>query len=149
MYRLRVMGLAALLALGPDDLVLFFDRFFALPDSVQRAYLSAATDLPVRARPWGVFAALPVRLKLTVVPAAGLPTPRGRPHPKTGLRAAQCVVNHPKCRYCGPAESPGAYRFGVVDDAGTCSPEYLVHRNRRVTMSAGFPCATTRPPSSR
>ncbi len=90
-YRLRVMGLAALLALGPDDLVLFFDRFFALPDSVQRAYLSGRTDLPgTSAAMWGVFAALPVRLKLTVAKsaAAGLPAHRvAGPYPKTGLRA--------------------------------------------------------------
>ncbi|MFZ2240269.1 MAG: hypothetical protein WAV90_12070, partial [Gordonia amarae] len=78
-YRLRVMGLAALLALEPDDLVLFFDRFFALPDSTQRRYLSGRDDLVGTCKAmWGVFASLPLRLKSTIARAslAGLPAHR-------------------------------------------------------------------------
>ncbi|MCS3879163.1 lycopene beta-cyclase [Gordonia amarae] len=78
-YRLRVMGLAALLVLEPDDLVLFFDRFFALPESTQRGYLSGRDDLVGTCKAmWGVFASLPLRLKSTIARTslAGLPAHR-------------------------------------------------------------------------
>ena len=106
------MGLAALLALGPDDLVLFFDRFFALPDSVQRAYLSGRTDLPGTSAAMGCVrgtARAAEADRRQVRGSRTARTPRGRPQ-KTGLRARLSAVNR-GCRYCGPAESPGAYRF--------------------------------------
>ncbi|MEU4741416.1 lycopene cyclase family protein [Actinosynnema sp. NPDC023658] len=42
---LRSRGLAALLALPPDDVPEFFDGFFRLPDRAQRAYLGGHDDL--------------------------------------------------------------------------------------------------------
>ncbi len=44
-HHLRRRGLEALLALPPDRVPDFFDRFFSLPREQQRAYLSSRTDL--------------------------------------------------------------------------------------------------------
>ncbi|GAB3010287.1 lycopene cyclase family protein [Saccharothrix stipae] len=48
--RLRLRGLAALLALPPDEVPEFFNRFFQLPDSLQRDYLGGHADLRGTAR---------------------------------------------------------------------------------------------------
>lgn len=42
---LRLRGLAALLAMRPDDVPEFFNHFFHLPDNLQRAYLDGDADL--------------------------------------------------------------------------------------------------------
>ncbi|WP_033440783.1 lycopene cyclase family protein [Saccharothrix sp. NRRL B-16314] len=42
---LRLKGLAALLAMRPDDVPEFFNHFFHLPDNLQRAYLDGDGDL--------------------------------------------------------------------------------------------------------
>lgn len=44
-YRLRVIGLRALLGFDPVDLVAFFDAFFGLPIARQRDYTSGRSDL--------------------------------------------------------------------------------------------------------
>jgi lycopene beta-cyclase len=45
-HALRRKGLRTLLALTPEQVPEFFDLFFALPDRLQRAYLSGREDLP-------------------------------------------------------------------------------------------------------
>ncbi|MFB7874919.1 lycopene cyclase family protein [Nocardia sp. NPDC056064] len=64
---LRRAGLRALLALPPAEVPVFFEVFFGLPADRQHAYLSG-TDLPgLTAAMRGVFAAVPPRLRRTVV----------------------------------------------------------------------------------
>ncbi|UFT00415.1 lycopene cyclase family protein [Nocardia huaxiensis] len=70
-YRLRLAGLRALLALPPQDLPVFFDAFFALPVDRQRAYLSGRDDLPGTAKAMAaLFRALPWRLRRTLATAS-------------------------------------------------------------------------------
>ncbi|WP_278264329.1 lycopene cyclase family protein [Nocardia sp. AG03] len=64
---LRRAGLRALLALAPADVPIFFDAFFALPDAHQYAYLSGRDLAGVTAAMRAVFAAVPPRLRRTVV----------------------------------------------------------------------------------
>jgi lycopene beta-cyclase len=66
----REAGLRALLALPPADLPIFFDAFFELPISTQRAYLSGRDDLPgTAAAMTSLFRALPWRLRRTLATA--------------------------------------------------------------------------------
>lgn len=66
----REAGLRALLALPPADLPVFFDTFFALPVTTQRAYLSGRDDLPgTAAAMTSLFGALPWRLRRTLATA--------------------------------------------------------------------------------
>ncbi|SDC14601.1 FAD-dependent oxidoreductase [Actinokineospora iranica] len=66
-HVLRQRGLRALLALPPDRTPAFFDAFFALPDDLQRAYLSGREDVRgtaaamaalFRSSPWEIRAKL-------------------------------------------------------------------------------------------
>ncbi|MFE5285877.1 lycopene cyclase family protein [Nocardia sp. NPDC056611] len=73
-HLLRRAGLRAVLALPPAELPLFFDAFFALPISAQRAYLSGRDDLRGTATAMAsLFAALPWRLRRVL--AAGVVSP--------------------------------------------------------------------------
>ena len=93
-HRLRLMGLAALLELGPDDLVLFFDRFFTLPDTAQRAYLSGRDDLlGTCAAMWGVFAAVPLPIKRILAARALSRVPGPRTVGGRVLRGARAAVS--------------------------------------------------------
>ncbi|MEC3953198.1 lycopene cyclase family protein [Nocardia sp. CDC153] len=61
---LRQAGLRALLALPPTEIPGFFDAFFAMPTSSQRAYLSGRDDLRGTATAMAtLFAALPWRVR--------------------------------------------------------------------------------------
>ncbi|MEV0292269.1 lycopene cyclase family protein [Nocardia sp. NPDC050710] len=72
-YALRSAGLRVLLTLPPTDIPVFFDAFFTLPTPLQRAYLSGRDDLRGTATAMNaLFAALPPRLRRTVI-TAGLP----------------------------------------------------------------------------
>lgn len=63
-YRLRLLGLAVLLELGPRDTVILFDAFFRLDVAGQRAFLSRRDDLTGMLRAMAlVFARLPWRLR--------------------------------------------------------------------------------------
>ncbi|MFI6166877.1 lycopene cyclase family protein [Nocardia sp. NPDC051052] len=69
-YRLRAAGLRALLGLPPADLPVFFDAFFAMPTSAQRAYLSGRTDLTGTVTAMRtLFGALPPQLRRRVAAA--------------------------------------------------------------------------------
>ncbi|NKY85119.1 lycopene cyclase family protein [Nocardia veterana] len=73
-HTLRLAGLRALLALPPHELPAFFDAFFALPEPLQRAYLSGRTDVRGTAAAMGLlFRELPWPLRRILVAAsAGL-----------------------------------------------------------------------------
>ncbi|MBW0271933.1 lycopene cyclase [Nocardia sp. MH4] len=64
---LRRAGLRALLALPPRDVAIFFAAFFALPDTLQRSYLSGDDLGGTLAAMRALFAALPPRLRRTLV----------------------------------------------------------------------------------
>ncbi|RKT56319.1 lycopene cyclase family protein [Saccharothrix australiensis] len=79
-HALRRHGLAALLAMRPDEVPEFFDLFFRMPENRQRKYLSDRAD------PWGSLAAmaalfhaspwrLRARLAFSVQPAKRVRTP--------------------------------------------------------------------------
>ncbi|WP_433655746.1 lycopene cyclase family protein [Nocardia sp. CA-128927] len=69
-YRLRAAGLRALLALPPTDLPVFFDAFFTMPLTAQRAYLSERTDLTGTVTAMRtLFGALPPQLRRRVAAA--------------------------------------------------------------------------------
>ncbi|MTE15175.1 lycopene cyclase [Nocardia sp. CT2-14] len=79
-HVLRQAGLRALLALPPADLPLFFDAFFALPSSAQRAYLSGRDDLSgTAAAMTSLFRALPWPLRRRLAAAVVTPLPRRTP----------------------------------------------------------------------
>ncbi|GEE02777.1 hypothetical protein nbrc107696_32230 [Gordonia spumicola] len=66
-YRLRLIGLDALLGLTGDHLPTFFDAFFGLDVATARRYLSTRDDaVGVAAAMWSVFVRLPPRCKLAV-----------------------------------------------------------------------------------
>lgn len=73
---LQQAGLRALLALPPQELPLFFEKFFALPIPLQRAYLSGRGDLTGTAHAMSaLFATLPWRVRAHLAKAvAGIPT---------------------------------------------------------------------------
>lgn len=74
-YRLRAAGLRALLGLPTTDLPVFFDAFFLLSPTAQRAYLSGRTDLNGTVRAMlGLFGTLPPPVRRRVA-AATLGTP--------------------------------------------------------------------------
>lgn len=63
-HRLRRRGLEAVLALPPEGVVDFFELFFSLPATHQRAYLSEREDLPAVAKAMAaVFAAADWQLR--------------------------------------------------------------------------------------
>ncbi|MBF6126137.1 lycopene cyclase family protein [Nocardia brasiliensis] len=74
-HRLRAAGLRALLGLPTTDLPVFFDAFFLLSPTAQRAYLSGRTDLNGTVRAMlGLFGTLPPPVRRRVA-AATLGTP--------------------------------------------------------------------------
>ncbi|GAB2673834.1 lycopene cyclase family protein [Gordonia jinhuaensis] len=75
-HRLRLRGLAALLALDPTETVDFFDTFLALPVAAQRAYLTGRTDVRgVTAAMGRVFAASDTTTRLTLARESTRPRP--------------------------------------------------------------------------
>ncbi|WP_225727494.1 MULTISPECIES: lycopene cyclase family protein [unclassified Nocardia] len=69
-HALRNAGLRALLALPPAEIPDFFEAFFTLPDSLQRAYLSGRTDpRGTVAAMNALFAAVPARLRRRIAVA--------------------------------------------------------------------------------
>ncbi|TLG04211.1 lycopene cyclase [Nocardia cyriacigeorgica] len=63
-HGFREAGLRALLRLAPEDLPVFFDAFFDLPEPLQRAYLSGRTDAyGTAAAMRALFLRLPGRLR--------------------------------------------------------------------------------------
>ncbi len=67
-HRLRMLGLAVLLGFDGPALTVFFDVFFALPISRQRAYLTGRDDLRgTAAAMWAVFRGLGWRLRLRLL----------------------------------------------------------------------------------
>ncbi len=78
-HALRAAGLRALLALPPHEIPAFFDAFFTLSPHSQRAYLSGRDDLPGTITAMtALFAALPWRIRRTLVGAVALPQPARR-----------------------------------------------------------------------
>lgn len=74
-HQLRQAGLRVLLAIPPAELPLFFDTFFALPVTAQRAYLSGRDDPRGTATAMAaLFAALPWRLRRVLATRVALPT---------------------------------------------------------------------------
>jgi lycopene beta-cyclase len=82
-YALRAAGLCAMLALPPADIPVFFDAFFTLSPTVQRAYLSGRTDLGgTLGAMCTLFAGLPHGLRRRIAAATlGIPV---RSHIRTG-----------------------------------------------------------------
>ncbi|HLS75642.1 MAG TPA: lycopene cyclase family protein [Nocardia sp.] len=80
-HALRVAGLRALLALPPAELPVFFDAFFSLPSTLQRAYLSGRTDpVGVAAAMRALFTAVPPGLRTRIAAATcGFPFSRRMP----------------------------------------------------------------------
>ncbi|MEV6769237.1 lycopene cyclase family protein [Nocardia sp. NPDC051030] len=73
-HFLRMAGLRALLALPPHEVPAFFDAFFTLPATSQRAYLSGRDDLPGTTTAMAaLFAALPWRLRRPLLGAVAIP----------------------------------------------------------------------------
>jgi lycopene beta-cyclase len=67
-YRLRRRGLSTLLSLTAAEHEEFFDLFFALPDRLQRAYLSGRADLAgTTAAMAALFAAAPAHLRRKMI----------------------------------------------------------------------------------
>jgi lycopene beta-cyclase len=66
-HALRVRGLRTLLALPADRVPAFFDTFFALPDDLQRAYLTGREDIVgTTAAMFALFRAAPWRIRRTM-----------------------------------------------------------------------------------
>lgn len=74
-HRLRRAGLRAVLRLPPRQIAAFFELFFSLPPDLQRAYLSARTDLAGTAAAMaGLFRAADLTMRRAIV--TGMLTPR-------------------------------------------------------------------------
>ncbi|QNG21328.1 lycopene cyclase [Rhodococcus triatomae] len=70
-HRLRGAGLESLLRLRPDRTAEFFDAFFDLPETDQRAFLSGRDDLAGTARAmWALFRGVPAGLRWTLARSA-------------------------------------------------------------------------------